>query len=122
MVRLLAILTVTTLLLACQPEVTNVQPEDIEGTWNVAEAKRNGKSTQTLSRAYYHFSSRMELETNFAGSVTETTYTLEDNTLVQHGDQDIRYIITDWQDSTFVMTFTIQDFKFEFVLKRDTSN
>lgn len=122
MVRLWTFLIVTTLLLACQPEAMNVQPKDIEGTWNVAEAKRNGKSTKTLSRAYYHFSDRMELETNFAGSVIETTYTLEDNVLVQQGDQDIRYTLSDWKDSTFVMNFTVQDFDFEFLMKRDSSN
>jgi predicted porin len=122
MVRLWAFLTVIALLSACQPEGMNVQPKDIEGTWNVAEAKRNGKSTQTLSRAYYHFSDNMEVETNFAGSVTEATYTLEDNILVQRGQEVIRYTISDWKDSSFVMNFTIQDFNFEFLLKRDTLN
>lgn len=109
-------------LLACATEPAGPQPGELNGKWYITEAKRNGKMTQTFSNAYFIFHENGQLETNYTGEIVQTTYKLDGQSIVQGGDMPMNYTLSEWADSSVLMNFEMQQFKFEFLLKRESEN
>ena len=121
MPRLLGLFVFLLAIWACS-DSASVKKDDLTGRWEVLEAKRNGKLTRTFSNAYFEFGPNEELSTNFSGELITAPFSLEEMDIVQEGDVPVRYSIVEWADSSFIMSFNLHDFRFEFLLARQKDN
>lgn len=116
--RLIFAFAVLLTISACAEDAKALTGEELQGNWEVTEAKRNGKLTRTFSNAYFRFGDNGQMETNFSGESMNGPYEIEEQTIIYNGPAGQVYDIESWEDSTFLMNFEFQGFKFEFLLKR----
>lgn len=105
---------------ACQSDSkdTNYQ-ELIIGRWEIVEAIRNGRPTETLTGAYMEFFSNGRMVSNIAGAEEESPFSVNGATLTSKSermavDYDIQYL----GDSSMVLKAIIRDIPFQFTLAR----
>jgi hypothetical protein len=105
---------------ACQSDSkdTNYQ-ELILGRWEIVEALRNGRPTETLTGAYMEFYDGGRMVSNIAGAPEESPFSVNGTTLSSKSermavDYDIQYL----GDSSMVLKATIRDIPFQFTLTR----
>lgn len=79
-------------LISCSSEKKIVE-SDIVGRWEVYQAERGGKPTQTVNGAYFEFMPENQLYTNILGEGMMTGYNIYNNVIVQQGGQKVRYAI-----------------------------
>ncbi len=118
--RLLFIAILNTLLLfsACVSE-SETKPELLLGRWEIQEATRNGRETESLSELYYEFRPDQIMLTNLQGFTEEGTYEVEEDRLKQKEMQlKATYSIESLNDSILVMTTELRDYRFRFILKK----
>ncbi len=92
--------------------------QDLEGKWQLTEAFRNEKPTQTLSGAYYQFQDTV-LTTNIFGYDFSAGYTIENMEIVQHIPMELRYTVTKNPDQTLGFLTKISGLDFRFTLKKE---
>ena len=98
------------------PQEDNTQ-EYLIGRWDIQEASRNGRPTESLDQLYFEFFEDGSLNSNLTGSTQESKYTLEGKTVKQNGSpMDSDYTIEEISDSTLTMNTNIrgQIFRFRF--------
>lgn len=94
----------------------------LEGTWEVAEARRNNKRTSTLEGAYFSFSDTNTIRTNISGKEETLSFDLDGQIIQQEGGTfEVDYTIENITDSTLEMTTEIRNFPFRFILKKTNS-
>lgn len=98
------------------PQEDNTQ-EYLIGRWDIQEASRNGRPTESLDQLYFEFFEDGSMNSNLTGSTQESKYTLEGKTVKQSGSpMDSDYAIEEISDSTLMMNTNIrgQIFRFRF--------
>jgi hypothetical protein len=98
------------------PQEDNTQ-EYLIGRWDIQEASRNGRPTESLDQLYFEFFEDGSMNSNLTGSTQESKYTLEGKTVKQNGSpMDSDYAIEEISDSTLTMNTNIrgQIFRFRF--------
>jgi len=102
--------------MACKSDSKDTNYEEqILGRWEIREALRNGRPTETLTGAFMEFSPEGEMLTNFAGFQDKTTYAVEDNVISSHSERmpadfTIQYV----GDSSLVLKFVLREIPFQF--------
>ncbi|MEO6191122.1 MAG: hypothetical protein ABIO44_12980 [Saprospiraceae bacterium] len=104
-------------LISCKKEAKLTYSE-LKGKWNMTEAFRNDKKTQTLSGAYYEFSDT-SITTNIFGEIGTTPFTIEKMDIVQRIPTEVRYHVTKNQDQTLSLVTIIDNVSFRFTLKKE---
>ena len=110
-------------LIACNGGNSNqqkIQAAQIQGSWEVIEASRNGQATESLDGLFFRFSDNGTLTTNLMGSDVESPYELSGNTIVQKGDDALSYTIGEVADNRLVLETKLQDMDFKLVLQKVT--
>lgn len=119
-IALLGLILGGLLLYSCAQEAEFIQ-EDIYGNWEVIAAKRNNKLTSTLKDAYFKFYNNGNLETNIFGSDESYSIAIENDIILQSGEQETEYKIRMLQNDTLHLSATIQKLNFDFLaVKRDS--
>ena len=107
------------LLTGCQEEQSDKKEELILGRWEIQQAYRNGKTTESLEQLYFEFYKDGKMNTNLLGATETASYEMENGTLLQRDSQmDINYNIQELNDSILVMTTQLRSFDFQFRLRR----
>ena len=104
-------------MISCKKEA-KLTHSDLKGKWNLTEAFRNDKKTQTLTGAYYEFSDT-SITTNIFGEVVTTPFSLEKMEIVQRIPTEVRYNVTKNQDQTLSLVTIIDNISFRFTLKKE---
>ena len=105
---------------ACQSDSKDTNYEElILGRWEVKEALRNGRPTETLTGAFMEFLPKGRMVSNIGGSPEESAYSMEENVITSHSqrlpaDFTIQYL----GDSSLVLQFVLRDIPFQFTLSR----
>ena len=102
---------------------TEVSQEDntqeyLIGRWEIQEASRNDRPTESLERLIFEFFEDGNMNSNLTGSTQESKYTLEGMLVKQTGSpMDSDYTIEEISDSTLTMNTNIrgQIFRFRFL-------
>ena len=105
---------------ACKNDSQDTNYEElILGRWEIKEAIRNGRPTETLTGAYMEFLPKGKMISNLGGAPEESEFILEGNILTSRSmrmpaDYTIQYV----GDSTMVLNSVIQEIPFQFTLAR----
>lgn len=92
---------------------------DIVGQWNIAEATRNGKPTESLAKLFFEFQPDGKMRTNILGAATDASYKLSNNQVMQReSDMDIDYEVEQLTDSVLIMSTELRGYAFRFILNR----
>lgn len=107
---------------SCQPEVKSGKEEQVslDGKWLVHKASRDGKLTQTLKDGFFEFKSPDVLINNLNRKEEVYKYTLNENIIEQRGKLNADYEVLKLVSDTLVLGTIIKDYKFAFLLLRDT--
>lgn len=117
---LLLFISCTLCVTSCKEEAT-IQQQEIYGNWEVIAAKRDNRLTSTLTDGYFIFQETGSMKTNIFGVDASYTIDVQDNTVVQTGDQSAEYKIRMLRNDTLHMSAIIQKRYFDFLaVKRDT--
>lgn len=103
---------------ACSGDNANdTKTNQIAKRWEIREASRNGRITESLDQLYFDFTADGTLKTNLTG-VTETgTYEMQEEQILQRGMQiDTDYKIEMLSDTLLVLTTAIRNSNFKFEL------
>ena len=115
---------------ACQDEKKDTPTFDgdqLIGRWEIIEAYRNGKKTETLTDTFYEFDRSGKLSTNLTPSATkeEYDYKFDGSEIKQAGGLETVYQVENLTDSLLVLSMNINKFPFRLtlgkVVAQDTS-
>ncbi|MBK8490311.1 MAG: hypothetical protein IPL49_05220 [Saprospirales bacterium] len=105
---------------ACQNDSKDTNYEElILGRWEIKEAQRNGRPTETLTGAFMEFLPKGRMISNVGGAPEESDYSVEGNVITSHSkrlpaDFSIQYA----GDSSLVLKFVMREIPFQFSLVR----
>lgn len=89
------------------------------GQWEIEEARRNGRVTESLTGLYFVFTPEGVFKTNMNGMPEEGTYTLEESKIVTSLVQlPLTYSILTLNDTVLVLQSAYQHYRFDFNLRR----
>lgn len=107
---------------ACRQDQDNTA-ERIVGRWELREATRDGKPTESLEALYFEFLPDGKMNTNMAGVPETAAYTVAKNTIQQRQSRiEADYIIEELGDSIMVLSASIRDYNFRFRLGKAHTN
>lgn len=116
-VRTFLLLLLFPAVFACRQEANLKTEELILGRWEIQEAFRNGRPTESLAELYFEFLPDGEMSTNLTGAPENARYQIEGNTLRQTESQlPADYLIEELSDSVLVLTTQLRGFDFRFRL------
>lgn len=108
------------LLTNCGNEGVKEEKDLILGRWEIQEAYRNGRVTESLAELYFEFFQDGKMTTNILGTPETATYELDGSQVRQReGQLDINYQVEELTDSTLILATELQGFAFRFSLHRD---
>ncbi len=102
--------------LGCEEEST-FQQTDLLGEWEVVDASRNRKSTQTLNGAFFKFDEK-NYQTNFMGQEQSYSYSFSKNEILQSGGENSTFKINYLLGDSLEISSTIRNIPFVFFLKK----
>lgn len=102
--------------MACFPDTQ--EPSSLIGRWEVVQATRNNRPTSTLKDAFFDFKSDSIMVTNILREQMEFIYHREGDLIAQKGPMPIEYKLVELMEDSLVLTSTINNYYFEFFLKR----
>lgn len=108
-------------LVACQQDgkKTANNEELILGRWDIQEANRNGRQTESLAELYYEFYEDGSMRTNLTGASEQCKYELDGNQLYQRESKmDADYLIEELNDSSLVISTELRGSTFKFLLSK----
>ena len=116
--RTLAVILIVLALPGCQ--FGNDKKEDVLlGRWEIQQAYRNGRSTESLDELYFEFFQDGKMSTNLLGGPETTNYEVSEHELYQRdGQMDVDYNIIELTDSILVLSTSLRDYNFRFLLRR----
>lgn len=103
---------------ACSGENAADSTENkILGRWEIQEASRNGRITESLAQLYYDFAVDGKMQTNLSGATESGTYEISDQKLLQKDMQiNAEYNIESLSDTLLILTTKLRNSDFKFVL------
>jgi len=120
MIRIFSILIFLMILGGCGSEAPVKNADElILGHWELSEANRNGKPTNTLEGLYFDFFQDGHMRTNFPGQAGSAKYRIVDNVVEQYEtDHPLELTISSLSDSTLVFETEIQTYQFKLNMKK----
>ncbi len=107
----------------CGDEQASEEKNLILGRWEIQEAFRNGRPTESLAELFFEFTEDGQMTTNILGAEETATYELDESQLLQReGQLDINYQIQELTDSTLVLATELQGYAFMFQLRRNPAS
>lgn len=107
---------------ACTSEgdATSFTEDQLLGRWEITEAYRNGKKTETLTDTFYEFDSEGNMRTNLNPVAMPETYgyDFDGQKISQKGGTDTEFKVEELNDSTLTMSMQINEFPFRLKLHK----
>lgn len=103
---------------ACNED--EIQDQDlILGRWDIQEALRSGRPTESLDNLFFEFFEEGKMTTNITGSTVDGSYEIDGDQLKQRGGPlETNYTIQTLSDSVLVLTALINKFDFKLQFSR----
>lgn len=108
----------TLLFTACTDDgAANAKLQQLAQRWEIREASRNGRITESLDQLYFDFTADGTLKTNLSGATETGTYEMNDDQILQRGTQiEADYNVVNLSDTLLVLTTKIRNSSFKFEL------
>lgn len=95
-----------------------VQSSELVGRWEIKEAFRDGKATDTMEGMYFEFSEDGQLVTNMTGAAETYSFELDGDEIEQrNGTIETDYTIETLEEAQLVLTTTLRGKVFRMVLQ-----
>lgn len=121
-ISVLLVLGSLSLMLACN-ENNEEAAKMLVGYWQLREAMRNDRRTESLDAMYLEFTEDGKLRTNVSGAPEEGTYTLKRNQILQRNTSvPADYVIETIEDSALVLSTELRGYAFRFTFKKSAGN
>ncbi|MEM6398113.1 MAG: hypothetical protein AAF741_17310 [Bacteroidota bacterium] len=93
---------------------------ELEGRWELTEAKRNNRTTQILDGLYFVFGPDNAFETNLGGEESAGKYIYDDRAEIVTSEVSMpaTYLIRELSDGEMVLETKLEGSKFQFLLSR----
>lgn len=112
------------LLAGCQdePKSPSFDEQLLYGRWNLQEALRNNRKTETLTGTFYEFEPNGVMHTNFTPDQNMTpgefAYEFDGRTITRKDDSESYYQVDSLSQSTLILSTTYGQYQFKFTLNR----
>ncbi len=117
--RILSLVLITFTVWTCASEEKEIEKNNLLGRWEIQEARRNGRPTESLDNLYFEFFEDGKMVTNLSGSQESAVYEVNEDIITQRESQfDVDYQIRNLTDSTLELAAQIRDFNFSFSLSK----
>ncbi len=105
---------------ACGPEeAPDTKPTEILGRWELRDATRNGRPTESLVDLYFEFFLDGKMNTNIGGATESASYEIQDNEIRQTESQfEVNYEIRELSDSVLVLATELRGYAFRFTMSK----
>ena len=115
--RIAVLFLVFGVIYSCKPEAKTNHAELILGRWDIQEATRNGKPTESLAELYFEFFEDGSMRTNLSGTAEQAKYEISDSKISQRDSPlEADYVIESLVDSTLLLSTELRGFNFRFLL------
>ena len=115
----LGLVVAFSLLLVCCGDDNSIQIADLTGRWEIQEAFRDGKSTDTMEGMYFEFVEDGQLTTNMTGADETYRFELDGNKVQQReGTIETDYVIESLLEQELILTTTLRGKQFRMVLQQ----
>jgi hypothetical protein len=123
-IQLLCLIGLCSLTYACTSEakLNKEAKNKVIGKWEIKEAYRNGKLTESLDNLFFEFYEDGQMRTNILGASIQTNYSFSSGNIKQEAGEDgieMEYLIEAVTDTSLVLSTVLRRFNFKFDLKRD---
>lgn len=109
-----------TLFTACKKENENAL-EMIVGRWEVEEAFRNGRPTESLAELFFEFTPDGQLTTNITGAPEAGTFEVRGDKVLQRNTQlEADYNIEEITTDKLVLTTELRGYSFKFSMNKSS--
>lgn len=93
--------------------------ELLQGHWDLQEAYRNGKKTETLTGTFFEFLPERKLIYNLAGSREEISYELDGQTITPiESRQKVTFMIEELDGEKLTLSMMMRNTPFKFILMK----
>ncbi|MEL7118950.1 MAG: hypothetical protein AAFO07_05900 [Bacteroidota bacterium] len=100
---------------------SEVESNELIGRWDIIEATRNGRPTESLAELYFEFLADGSMRTNLVGADEVATFTVNGDEIQQRESRmDVNYEIEQLSDSLLTLTTELRNHDFRFRLRRAT--
>lgn len=103
-------------MVSCQSDSANFAPDTLKGKWNIEQAFRDGKETQTLKKGYFEFSDEQKLKTNILRDTLFYNYVLKGSKIKVDDTHKISYTVSKLIADTLILETKIRKFDFRIIL------
>lgn len=122
--QLLCLITLSSISFACTSDakLDKASKSKVIGKWEIKEAFRNGKRTESLDNLYFEFYEDGQMRTNILGASIQATYDLSGGKIKQEaGDEgaELEYIVEIVTDTSLVLSTVLRRYNFKFDLQRN---
>jgi len=120
--KILSLLFLTLFLSSCdnEPQLPSFNKKYLLGRWELAQAVRNHKRTETLTGTYYEFGKNGKMKTNLTPDLSEKQYSydFDGRAITQKGTECIVYQIDSLSESTLIFSMNINNYPFQLMLNK----
>jgi hypothetical protein len=96
-----------------------ISTPSLNGRWEIEDARRNGRTTESLVDLYMVFSDDGSFETNLSGSSALGNYVYKDQVIeTSNVPLSMDYQVTELTDSTLQLKSTYRNYRFDFSFQR----
>ncbi|MEZ4952980.1 MAG: hypothetical protein R2825_05340 [Saprospiraceae bacterium] len=119
--KLLPLFLIISVISACgedEPKTPTYEKQYLIGRWELNEAWRGNKKTETLTGIFYEFDTKGKMHTNFTMDMTEGEfpYDFDGRTIFQKGPTDRTYAIDSLTNETLIFSTNFNDYQFKLAL------
>ncbi len=103
-----------------EPHDPTFEKKYLIGKWELTDAWRNNKKTETLTGTYYEFGEDGMMKTNLTTDLTEKEfpYEFDGRSITQKGTQNVVYSLDSLSEAVLIFSMSINNFPFRLVLAK----
>ncbi len=124
--KILLFFSIMLLISACdnEPNEPRFNKQHLIGKWELTDAWRNSKRTETLTGTYYEFQEQDIMITNLTPDLSEQQYKYEfdGKSIIQKGEPEIIYTLDSLSSSTLIFSMSINNFPFKLAMTKTVEN
>lgn len=122
--QLLCLIMLTSLSFACSSDakLNKEAKNKVIGKWEIKEAFRNGRLTESLDNLYFEFYEDGQMRTNILGASIQSNYDFSGGKIKQEaGDEgvELEYLVEAVTDTSLILSTVLRRYNFKFDLQRN---
>lgn len=123
-IQLLCLITLSSISFACTSDakLDKASKNKVIGKWEIKEAFRNGKRTESLDNLFFEFYEDGQMRTNILGASIQSNYNISGGKIKQEaGDEgvELEYIVEIVTDTSLILSTVLRRYNFKFDLQRN---